>query len=76
LRGVATDTWAAAGRGAGLTHPSAQPRSRIDYLMHRGQLGVNVVSTHPSRVSDHRVVRASYDLTPGIPDEIVVPLIC
>ncbi|CAM3830203.1 endonuclease/exonuclease/phosphatase family protein [Nocardioides marinus] len=76
LRGVAADTWATAGRGAGLTHPSANPRSRIDYLMHRGQLGVNVVSTHPSRVSDHRVVRASYDLTPGVPDEIVVPLIC
>jgi endonuclease/exonuclease/phosphatase family metal-dependent hydrolase len=76
LRGVATDTWAVAGRGAGLTHPSANPRSRIDYLMHRGQLGVNAVSTFPSRVSDHRVVRASYDLTPGVPDQVEVPLVC
>ena len=44
--------------------------------MHRGDLGVNVVSTHPSQVSDHRAVRASYDLTPGVPDEIELPFGC
>ena len=76
LRTVATDTWAVAGQGDGLTHPSNSPRSRIDYLLHRGDLGVNVVSTHPSQVSDHRAVRASYDLTPGVPDEIELPFGC
>lgn len=76
LRTVATDTWAVAGQGAGLTHPSPSPRSRIDYLLHRGDLGVNAVSVHPSQVSDHRAVRASYDLTPGVPDEIELPFGC
>lgn len=76
LRTVATDTWAVGGQGDGLTHPSASPRSRIDYLLHRGDLGVNGASTHPSQVSDHRAVRASYDLTPGVPDEIELPFGC
>lgn len=76
LRTVAADSWLVAGQGTGLTHPSASPRSRIDYLMHRGDLGVDAISTHPSAVSDHRAVRASYDLTPGIPDEVTVPLAC
>ncbi|MGV3564596.1 MAG: endonuclease/exonuclease/phosphatase family protein [Nocardioides sp.] len=76
LRTVATDTWAVGGEGAGLTHPSTSPRSRIDYLLHRGDLGVNAVTTFPSQVSDHRAVRASYDLTPGAPDEIELPFGC
>lgn len=76
LRTVAADSWLEGGQGAGLTHPTWSPRGRIDYLMHRGDLGVNVITTHHSRVSDHRAVRASYDLTPGIPDEITIPLLC
>lgn len=76
LRTVATDSWLVAGQHAGLTHPSFEPRGRIDYLMHRGDLGVNAIETYPSRVSDHRAVRASYDLTPGVPDEVELPVDC
>ena len=66
---VAQDSWAVAGQHAGLTHPSASPRSRIDYLMARGDLGVTAIDTYPSAVSDHRAVRAAYSLG----DEIELP---
>lgn len=63
---VAQDSWLVAGEGPGLTHPSTSPRSRIDYLMHRGDLTVDAIGTYPSQVSDHRAVRAAYSLGDSI----------
>ena len=69
LRTVASDSWLVAGQDAGLTHPAASPRSRIDYLLARGDLGVTAIDTYPSQVSDHRAVRAAYSLG----DEVELP---
>jgi endonuclease/exonuclease/phosphatase family metal-dependent hydrolase len=78
IDGVAHDTWAAVGVGAGLTHPDAIPRIRIDYLMYADgstadltPLGMDVL---PSHVSDHRAVRAAYRLTAGQGD-VCVPVL-
>ena len=69
LRTVAQDSWLVAGQDAGLTHPSASPRSRIDYLYTRGDVDVDAIATYPSAVSDHRAVRAVYSLG----DEVELP---
>ncbi len=59
---VLDDSWAA-GSGPGLTHPSARPRGRIDYLMHGGE-GITALSASVLAVtnSDHRPVRATYQI--------------
>ena len=56
-----TDTWGAVGTGSGLTHPSSNPRGRIDLLLHGGE-GITPVSSDvlPATNSDHRAVRATY----------------
>lgn len=58
-----TDTWGAVGTGSGLTHPSANPRGRIDLLLHGGD-GITPVGSDvlPATNSDHRAVRATYAL--------------
>lgn len=56
-----TDTWGAVGVGSGLTHPSSNPRGRIDLLLHGGE-GITAVTSDvlPATNSDHRAVRATY----------------
>lgn len=63
LRSQFTDTWDVAGHGKGATYPARGPRTRIDYLMHRGS-ALSAVSADVlgSLASDHRAVRARYQL--------------
>ncbi len=75
-RSVVTDTWTSVGVGAGHTAPAADPRIRIDYLMYGDAATVDVTPTSaevlPPVVSDHRPVRATYQVieTSG---EVCVP---
>lgn len=63
LRSQFTDTWAVVGRGKGATHPARGPRTRIDFLMHRGDgLAPSSADVLGSLASDHRAVRATYAL--------------
>jgi endonuclease/exonuclease/phosphatase family metal-dependent hydrolase len=56
------DTWASVGVGSGFTHPSTNPRGRIDYLLHDGlePLGAQVLD---GPVSDHKPVQATYSVS-------------
>lgn len=56
------DTWASVGVGGGFTHPSTNPRGRIDYLLHDGMdaLSAQVLD---APVSDHKPVRATYSVS-------------
>ena len=78
VRTVLGDTWTAVGAGAGHTAPAGNPRVRIDYLLHRGGAGVEVVPLRAelltSEVSDHRAVRATYRISTGDGD-VCVPLL-
>jgi endonuclease/exonuclease/phosphatase family metal-dependent hydrolase len=55
------DTWASVGVGLGATHPSTNPRGRIDYLLHDG---LEPLSAQVLRgpVSDHLPVEATYSV--------------
>lgn len=56
------DTWPSVGVGGGFTHPSTNPRGRIDYLLYDGMepLSAQVV---PGPVSDHLPVEATYSVS-------------
>lgn len=56
------DTWASVGVGGGFTHPSTNPRGRIDYLLHEGlePLSAQVLD---GPVSDHKPVQATYSVS-------------
>lgn len=68
LGGVLTDTWSVAGSGAGLTAPAGRPRVRIDYLLYGDPADASArltpldVEVASRSGSDHRAVRARYDL--------------
>jgi endonuclease/exonuclease/phosphatase family metal-dependent hydrolase len=63
-RSVAQDPFPLVGRGSSATSPADRPRSRIDYLLHRGTgLTPLVTTVPPVLLSDHRPVFASYRLT-------------
>ncbi len=63
LTSALTDTWAAVGSGGGATHPANRPRGRIDYLMHGGpKFTAQSSDVMPDVTSDHRAVRANYEL--------------
>lgn len=55
------DTWPAVGVGTGFTHPSTNPRGRIDYLLYGGlePLSAQVLD---GPVSDHKPVEATYSV--------------
>lgn len=70
LKSQFTDTWEVVGRGAGATNPARRPRGRIDYLMYRGsELSPVSADVLGSLASDHRAVRASYDLS-GLTEKV------
>lgn len=56
------DSWPLAGRGAGETVPAAAPRRRIDYLLTDERLVPRRAEVMLSQVSDHRAVRAVFDV--------------
>ncbi|HWJ82088.1 MAG TPA: endonuclease/exonuclease/phosphatase family protein [Nocardioides sp.] len=57
------DTWGTVGVGSGLTHPSAHPRGRIDLQLYGGDgLTATTSDVLPATNSDHRAVRATYQL--------------
>lgn len=63
-RSVAQDPFPLVGKGSSATSPADRPRSRIDYVLHRGPgLTPLVTSVPPVLLSDHRPVFASYRLT-------------
>ncbi len=72
LSGQLTDSWPVVGVGAGLTHPSSAPRSRIDYLLHAGGTEPVEADVIPSAASDHNAVRVVYEL-PTQSDEVCLP---
>jgi endonuclease/exonuclease/phosphatase family metal-dependent hydrolase len=55
LKATFVDAWEQAGRGAGFTHSSTQPKSRIDYVFVRPVNGWKVTRAEvlPSLASDH-----------------------
>ncbi|KQW48456.1 hypothetical protein ASC77_06770 [Nocardioides sp. Root1257] len=67
LRGALEDSWPASGLGAGLTHPTVAPRSRIDYLLYAGSLQPVASVVLPSAVSDHSAVRTVFEAGTGAP---------
>lgn len=73
-----TDTWPEVGLGAGYTHSAANPRHRIDYLMHDGGEEADLVPVDAmvlrSAISDHWAVRAGYRLVSDS-GEVCVPLL-
>lgn len=73
------DTWQAIGEGSGLTHPAGVPRHRIDYLMHgdgsTADLAPLATQVLASRVSDHRAVWATYQLSSGSGTDVCVPVV-
>lgn len=63
-RSVAHDPFPLVGKGSSATSPADRPRSRIDYVLHRGPgLTPVVTSVPPVLLSDHRPVFAAYRLT-------------
>ena len=77
-RTILSDTWTAVGSGPGLTAPGGSPRVRIDYLLYGDGSGATIepltVQVIASQVSDHRAVRATYEVsTSG--DEVCVPVL-
>lgn len=66
-RSVADDPFPLVGRGSADTSPGNRPRSRIDYLFHRGTAvtGLTALEADVPAVglSDHRPVRVAYQLT-------------
>lgn len=60
------DTWHTAGQGPGHTVPAHSPRRRIDYVLADQHFTPNRSATHPTAVSDHRLLQADLTLT-GIP---------
>jgi endonuclease/exonuclease/phosphatase family metal-dependent hydrolase len=74
-----SDTWSAVGSGQGATAPAGNPRARIDYLLYQqGDDPKTVLTPESAEVlgvgsSDHRAVRATYDLTETQP-EVCVPI--
>lgn len=60
------DSWAAAGNGAGLTHPARRPSRRIDYVFVSADVGVRSAAVVASDASDHLPVLAELSL-PGTP---------
>lgn len=63
------DTWGSVGHGPGATVPARTPHRRIDYLFYRDGSGVVIrplgAQVLPRVVSDHRAVRATYQLSTG-----------
>lgn len=57
------DAWAAAGNGQGLTVPARSPRRRIDYVLIDPRFTTTAAATHPTAVSDHRMLRADLSLS-------------
>ncbi len=63
-RSVAQDPFPMVGKGSAATSPENRPRSRIDYVLHRGPgLTPLVTTVPPVLLSDHRPVFAAYRLT-------------
>lgn len=63
-RNVADDPFPLVGRGSADTSPGNAPRSRIDYLFHRGAGLTALAADVPAvALSDHRPVRVAYQLT-------------
>jgi endonuclease/exonuclease/phosphatase family metal-dependent hydrolase len=56
------DSWSTASGGQGATAPAGNPRARIDYLLHSDELTVTDTAVMPTNLSDHRAVRATYEL--------------
>ncbi|MBF4161893.1 endonuclease/exonuclease/phosphatase family protein [Nocardioides acrostichi] len=75
LRQRLVDTWSAAGRGNGLTHPNARPNARIDYVFASPSLGTTLTQVVPGTVSDHRAVRSVLDLAPDVPAQVCLPVL-
>jgi endonuclease/exonuclease/phosphatase family metal-dependent hydrolase len=73
LRGALEDSWPASGPGAGLTHPTVTPRSRIDYLLYAGGLQPVASAVLPSAVSDHSAVRTVFEVGAGAP-QVCLPV--
>ena len=59
------DTWDVAGQGSGLTVPARSPRRRIDYVLVDREFTPTAATTHPTAVSDHRLLRSDLMLAPG-----------
>ena len=59
------DVWPAAGNGAGLTAPAADPRHRIDHVLTGPTLAPVSADVLISLVSDHRAVRAEVASVPS-----------
>lgn len=74
LRGPLDDSWTTSGVGAGLTHPTVAPRSRIDYLLYAGGLQPVSSTVLPSAVSDHSAVRTVFEAGTGAP-EVCLPFL-
>lgn len=66
------DAWFDGGSGSGATVPAAHPRVRIDYLMYTPPLRVTRADVIASVVSDHRAVRAEFELSVA-GDQVCVP---
>ena len=75
LASVVQDSWTQVGSGPGLTHPALVPRSRIDYLLHRGDIAPLDSAVVRSAVSDHRIVVTDFDLSPSSADQVCVPIL-
>lgn len=75
-RTLLRDTWTEVGSGSGHTAPGRNPRLRIDYLLYADGEGADLTPRAAqllrSSVSDHRAVRAAYDLGTGV-GEVCVP---
>lgn len=56
------DAWDAAGQGSGLTVPAHSPRRRIDFVLVGHEFTVTAATTHPTAVSDHRLLRTDLQL--------------
>ena len=56
------DTWAAVGRGAGLTVPAFVPHRRIDFVLHDDAVRPVAASVLRSGLSDHREVWADLEV--------------
>ena len=63
-RAIAQDPFPLVGQGSAATSPAERPRSRIDYILHRGPGLTPLATSVPAVVlSDHRPVVATYHLT-------------
>ncbi|GAB3743932.1 endonuclease/exonuclease/phosphatase family protein [Microlunatus parietis] len=65
LTAVLRDGWVGAGAGPGYTYPVAAPASRIDYLLHSGNVITRSIEVPHSPASDHLPVVARMRVPAG-----------